>query len=472
MSMRIVMFSINPLFPNKVMGGAPKHLQNIAIHMGQLGHSVKVLCTQPAKNSQPFHWQENVEVLPILPFKQPFPMPYAVPAYDLASAIQIVGEYLSRADRFYMHDGEFLFPYVYAHVPTVISLRDNVYPETLTGSFLFNGDRLILISNYSRAYFESTVGRFFPELTERIDVIPNGVDWDKFKPTQPNEIIGILGVDGLVDRPVVLHPHRPEESKGIRQTIAVIDLLVNQYGFADLIALAPKWLEMQLTAELREFYDDIFREIHERGLGKNFVFHGWVPQELMPQYYSLGNVTLSLGHFPESFGNAVYESLGCGTPSIAARISTHRELLPDNLLDKVDYGDIDRAAQIAARIITDKERTRPEVLAFLRENYSIETQLNAYASVILKAKLQTPMQYQHQVIDASTCYKLSPWCYVSSRGIYHDYHANYLQDKRLLSLVKTLPDGFNSSQALEAGMSAEDVNCFYRDGYVIPLITR
>ncbi|MEZ4516570.1 MAG: glycosyltransferase [Chloroflexota bacterium] len=84
--------------------------------------------------------------------------------------------------------------------------------------------------------------------------------------------------------------------------------------------------------EVQAFYRQMEQEIAERGLQDYFVFHDWIPQHLMPQYYSLGQVTLSLGHFVESFGNAVYESLGCGTPTIAARVATHRELLPDDLL--------------------------------------------------------------------------------------------------------------------------------------------
>jgi hypothetical protein len=53
----------------------------------------------------------------------------------------------------------------------------------------------------------------------------------------------------------------------------------------------------------------------------------------------------------ESFGNTPYESLGCGTPAVVARVSTHRELLPDHLLDKVHFGDVETAASLTAAII-------------------------------------------------------------------------------------------------------------------------
>ena len=85
--MHIAAFSINPLFAGTVMGGAPKHLQNIAIHLGTLGHRVTVICTRPPDSTgEPFQWHENVTVLPTLPFRQPFPAPYAVSGHELAAA--------------------------------------------------------------------------------------------------------------------------------------------------------------------------------------------------------------------------------------------------------------------------------------------------------------------------------------------------------------------------------------------------
>jgi len=415
--MRIVMFSINPLFPGQVMGGAPKHLQNIALYLGGLGHEVTVLCTRRDAAQATFEWSEQVCVLPILRFKQPFPQPYAVPAYDLAAAVQDVGEYLVDADRFYMHDGEFLFPYVYRHIPTVISLRDNGYPETLLGGFLFQGDSLILISQYARQYFLQTVGRFFPDLDSRIKVIHNGLDWSRFQPTPPAKILAIIPVNPAEDV-IVLHPHRPEETKGIRQTIQVADLMVHHYGIDRLKVLVPKWLDADASDELRAFYRNIEAQIATLGLTEHFVFHDWIPQSLIPEYYSLGRVTLALGNFVESFGNAVYESLGCGTPSVVARISSHRELLPEHLMAKVDFGDIETAARLAADIITQEKRTSPETLAYLHEIYSVDQQLAAYAETILNARCVDDLRYQIVPLDAPMRYTLPVWCYETGKGIY------------------------------------------------------
>lgn len=466
--MRIVMFSINPLFAEKVMGGAPKHLQNVAIYLGNLGHEVKVLCTRRDEAHIPFSWGERVEVLPILRFKQPFPQPYAIPAYDMAAMIQDMSEYLAQADRFYMHDGEFLYPYVYRHVPTVVSLRDNVYPETLLGGFLFQGDSLILISHYARQYFEQTVGRFFPELPARIKVVRNGLDWSRFKPTAAGDILKIIPVNPETDT-LVLHPHRPEETKGIRQTIDVIDRLVHQYQIKGIKTLVPRWIDAEASEELRGFYREIDSLIAERGLKDNFVFHDWIPQALMPEYFSMGAVTLALGNFVESFGNAVYESLGCGTPVVVSRISSHRELLPENLVDKVDFDDAERAAAYAARIITNRERTRAETLAYLHQRYSIEQQLEGYAAAILNAKIVPEMRYEATPRSAETRYILPVWCYEATRGIYHDFRSQYRKLPELADLLRIYPAGFTVNEASGRGIEEETVEGWYRDGYITPL---
>ena len=467
--MHIVMFSINPLSPTQIMGGAPKHLQQIAMHLGRKGHDVTVLCTKSYQGTDAFYWHPRVQVRPILGFKQPFPQPYAVPAYELGNIINTVATFLKQADRFYMHDGEFLFPYVHRDIPTVVSLRDNLYPETILGGYLFAAHRLILISEYSRQYYRSTVGRFFPEFDQRTQVIYNGIDWKKFSRVPTGGIRKFLGLEG-VSGSIVLHPHRPESSKGLTQTIEVADLLVHEYGFKDLLVLAPKWHEMQSNSDLQAYYELVDAEVRDRKLEDHFLLHNWIPQDLMPQYYSLGSVTLSLGSFPESFGNAVYESLGCGTLVAAARVSTHRELVPDALLEKVDYGDIAGAAELAARIISARQRTSAELLDYLHQRYSLETQMDAYEAAILDAKVAEPMAFRAEEGEDRQRYKLAHWCYISEQwGIYHDFRADYLTEASIIQLIKAHPSGFTLKDANRHHVSRKWVKRLYHEGYLVPV---
>jgi glycosyltransferase involved in cell wall biosynthesis len=168
-----------------------------------------------------------------------------------------------------MHDGEFLFPYVYQDIPTVVSLRDSVYPETQLGAFLFQGDTLICISEHSRQYYLHTAGRFLPGLAERAVVIPNGIDWQHFQPTPSREILQIVPVDQARDA-IVVHPHRPEPSKGLPQTIGVAELLVKRHGIANLKVLALRWLEAGQSPEIVAFEQAMRHEVAERGCKATF----------------------------------------------------------------------------------------------------------------------------------------------------------------------------------------------------------
>lgn len=469
-AMHILMFSITPLFPDHDLGGAQKHLRGIARHLAGLGHTVTLLCTARPDTPSVFSWGERIEVRPILRFRQPFPGPYDVPAYQLADIVQDVAEYLDRADVFYIHDGEFLFPYVYAVKPTVISLRDNVYPETIQGAFHFRAHRLVVISEYARQFFLNTVGRFFPELPERMIIIRNGLDWTRFRPTPPARILDLVPVDPARDT-IVLHPHRPEDTKGIWQTIEVADRLVHGAGITTLRVCVPLWLGTQLDAGVAAFYARVQAAIAERGLSDHFVFHDWIPAELLPEYYSLGAVTLALGNFVESFGNAVYESLGCGTPVVVARISSHREILPEGYVDKVDFNDHEEAAARAAAILREHRRTPQATLDFLHTHYSAERQLAQFADVILGAQLAEPMAYSLTPITAATRYKLASWCYRARHGIYHDYRYETLADVALSALLDAWPHGFTTAEAtpLLGTQAGERIEAWRRAGYLVPI---
>jgi glycosyltransferase involved in cell wall biosynthesis len=180
---KIVMFSMTPLFADKSMGGAQKQLKKIAVYLAQQGHHVTVLCTWREDASEHFHWHERAQVIPIYRFKQPFPEPYLTPVYNIANAIQDTAQYLADADVFYNHDGGLIFPYIYQDIPTVISLRSILFAETLQSGYLFQGDALIVPSEHTARAWQHTVGRFFPNIAQRLRVIHNGMDYNHYRPT-------------------------------------------------------------------------------------------------------------------------------------------------------------------------------------------------------------------------------------------------------------------------------------------------
>ena len=149
--MNIVAFSLNPLFANKVNGGGTRNLQKVSVHLGKCGHQIHVFSPRRDDSNAPFQWHTNVTVHPCLRFKQPFPGPYEISYHDMTCNHALV-----HADRFYLHDGEWLCQ-VYDHVPTI----------SMLGAFNFCADKLLAISQYSHEIYLATVARFNPLLAPR-----------------------------------------------------------------------------------------------------------------------------------------------------------------------------------------------------------------------------------------------------------------------------------------------------------------
>ncbi|RMG76708.1 MAG: glycosyltransferase [Chloroflexi bacterium] len=425
--MNIVMFSMTPLFADRAMGGAQIQLKKVALHLGQLGHDVTVLCTHPAGGGQAFEWGERVNVIPIFRFKQPYPEPYFTPIYNIANALQTMGDYLSQADRYYSHDGGLIFPGVYEHIPTVISLRSVLFAETLQSGYLFQGDALILPSEFARQCYIKTAGRFLDGYADRAIVIHNGLDFNKFKATDTQAIRAYLGLEG--DYRYILFPHRPDEDKGILQTIELANKLVHEYGLKDIRFLVPRWMDEDVSPSTQAFYARLRGMLTQYDLEMYFVFHPWIAEDMMPAYYSLGALTLAIGNYVETFGNVPYESLACGTPVILANVGPAREILPDELVDKINYGDINTAAVIAHRILTNAERTSTACLSYLHQHLGQKQMVSQYADVILNAQKRPPMAYHYEPYTEQTRFQLAPWCYRTAQGIYHDFQATYYTDE-------------------------------------------
>lgn len=464
-SKRIAVFSMTPLFPDFAMGGGQVQLKKVALHLGELGHRLTILSTRREGSMKPFKWHENIEIRPVLRFKQPYPEPYFTPIYHIANAMRYMGEAIADADIHYSHDGGLIFPLVYQDKPTVISLRSIIYPETMQHAFLFQGDEWILPSEHSRASYEAAVSQFAPAVGDRMHAVHNGFDWDVFRHTRPDGIFEVIPHE-IADHPVMLFPHRPDLNKGIYEVVQVARRLVHDMGWGDLRVLVPRWLDAESDPLNRAYYDKLRRAINEADLSDVFVFHDWISEALIPQYYSLADATICIGNCVETFGNTPFESLGCGTPAIVARVATYRDLLPDEHIDRVDYGDIAAAALLAHEILSERRRTSPATLRYLRSEFSLEAMVSRFAELILNAEKKPPLQYRLPKLSGTTIYRLAPWCYISrQRGIYHDFRASYQIDDELVSLTAAHSAGFPGRAVDESKLRV-----WLDDGYVVPVV--
>ena len=422
--MKVVIFSINPIFPKLVTGGASKHLYHIASYLGQEGHTVEIVCAQAEGLQKAFDWAENVTVRPILPFHLPFPQPYAISGGELALIVDRLAEHLQSADRFYIHDGEFLLPDLYANIPTVISFRDNIYPESILGSFIGRADDILCVSEFSAAVIAATAGRYYHGLSDRIHQVNNGIDYSVYKPVDTTALAQRLGVDP-VNETILLHPHRPEPGKGLPETIRVADHLVHQYGIINLKILVPEWIGSMVSSGEMEYYAEMLALMDELGVRDHFQYFPWISQAEMPALYSLGRATLCLGSIVEAFGNVAYESLACGTPSIVSKVGVHRTLLPDGMIDKVAFGDTKTAAEKAFAIVQENRRVSENTIQYIYTHLDFEKQVGTYADVIINAAKQPTLKFASPQLQQDRKFVLAPWCYIEGDQVFNDFSSKY-----------------------------------------------
>jgi len=464
---KIVCFSINPVFPDRITGGASKHLMRLAADLAGKGHTVVLLAAEAAGGQEAFSLGKNIQVKPVLPFHLPFPQPYLVPPGDLARICELIDAELRAADRFYVHDGELLLPFLYSAIPTISSFRDNFYPESVLGSFISQADAIIAVSKFSADTLKASAGRVLPALADRIHIVPNGIDQEVFYPTDPGPIYARFGLDPL-EQIIILHPHRPEPGKGLFETIQVVDALIKDYGYRNIKVLVPQWLEAMNGDAESSFHDRVLSELDKLGLASNFIFHNWINQADMAAYYSAGQLTLCLGNLVEAFGNVAYESLFCGTPAITARVGVHRSQLPDELICKVDYGDIQAAAAAAARIIQGSFRVEGQCLKKIQEFFSLSRQLDAYEQIICKAEKKTSPEAMPLRVGEDTTFSLAPWCYASAKGVFQDYQAQYYQLPALQKVLE-LTEKITPEVRERFGLSKETILTWYHLGLLVPV---
>ena len=407
--MRIAIFSLAPIFPKQVHGGSQKILRQVAIHLGTVGHDVRIVCVSRPDNNIGFNLHENVHVDPCLKLKPTYPEPYYTAPYNLTSMISIIKNLVDWCDVFYVHDAEMPFHDLYSSKPTVFSFRDFVYPDTLVGAFGFRRDRLILNSSYLVGCVIDAFSTLMPSMNERIHQINNGIDLQQYRPlpgAPGSELCELLGELPEATY-TIIHPHRPDSRKGIFETLKVLAKVKRKLarkGYS-IRLLLPVWMDSEVAPNSEHEYQTIYNEIKnyakELDVDSSVFLHPWIPQHLMPEYYSSADVTMCLGNFVEAFGNAHFESIASGTPVLAANVGAHASILPSNMVNRIPFSDTQYASDCLEYILlNDKGLDSKEAREVLHKEFNYQEMLSRYEHILTTTCVSDPLSVQnsHRII--------------------------------------------------------------------------
>ena len=148
-----------------------------------------------------------------------------------------------------------------------------------------------------------------------IEVLPTGVDLDRFQPGDRSAARAALGL-GTTDR-LLLYAGRLDREKNLP---FLLDAVARAEAPRARLLLVGRGTQ---TVALR-------REVARRGLGDRVDFRGGVAPERMATYYHAADLFV-FASTTETQGLAVLEAMACGLPVVAIRASGIEEVVTDGV---------------------------------------------------------------------------------------------------------------------------------------------
>jgi hypothetical protein len=143
--------------------------------------------------------------------------------------------------------------------------------------------------------------------------------------------------------------------------------------------------------------------------------------------------------------------------------------LPDELICKIDFGDLAKVAEELAAILLGRRKDSSAVRKYVQEHYGLAQTLDAYMDAITKCELGPRLQERELAMIRSTdMLAIPPWCALVRRGYYNDYEYRYANSDRLVAAAATLSSASRSVASLVAdGFLETELQGWYRDGYFV-----
>ena len=153
--------------------------------------------------------------------------------------------------------------------------------------------------------------------TNRIRVVPPGVDTSRFYPIPKDEALEFIGSPAR--HCMLLYVGRVEPLKGI-DTLFEAMAIPKAEGFLDINPLClaiiggdPEVSRQEMSSEM----DRLHKLQESLGIDDLVIFLGRRDQDTLQYYYSAAEIIVVPSHY-ESFGMVALEAMACGTPVIAS----------------------------------------------------------------------------------------------------------------------------------------------------------
>ncbi|MDO8601239.1 MAG: glycosyltransferase [bacterium] len=180
------------------------------------------------------------------------------------------------------------------------------------------------------------IGEYFKQIgCKNIEVIPNGIDLERFKNLEIKPHQGF----------VVITVARLEKVKGTEYLIGAFDLLMS-----DFLGKSDIRLSIIGDGSERKNLEDLVKKL---GLAERVKFLGEIPNEKIPEYLA-GADCFVLPSLKEGFGIAVLEAMAAGVPVIASRVGGILDIIEDGKTGLlIEPGNPEEIAKAISKIYQD-----------------------------------------------------------------------------------------------------------------------
>jgi D-inositol-3-phosphate glycosyltransferase len=185
-------------------------------------------------------------------------------------------------------------------------------------------------------------------LEERIEIVPPGVDHERFSPGPAGSRVASRRTLGLSDGPLLLFVGRIQPLKGLRLAISCLAELDDPRATLVVVG-GPSGPDG--PGELARLHE----QARTSGVADRVRFVAPQPHDRLSEYYRAADVCLVPSR-TESFGLVALEAAACGTPVVAANVGGLRSLVDDGLTGYLVDGRVPADyAEPVARLLADPE---------------------------------------------------------------------------------------------------------------------
>jgi D-inositol-3-phosphate glycosyltransferase len=204
-------------------------------------------------------------------------------------------------------------------------------------------DRIVAANSVERAHLVW----YYGARTERIRVIPCGVDTELFQPMDPAKAKDLLE---LPPDPLLLYVGRLQPIKGL-ETLLEAMTAVPEPAYLLIVGGDQDEPENGHGAALRQ-------QVRSLGLQRRVRFLGAQPQRRLRLFYAAADATVMPSYY-ESFGMVALEAMACGSPVVASRVGGLTTTVQDGVTGRlVPEGDPTALAAAIASLVDSPEGRR------------------------------------------------------------------------------------------------------------------